>query len=245
MTKRPAGAERELRIVYMRLDKIKRDPDNPKDHDLGALAESFKRFGFVAPVAINEATGMLLLGHGRLDELERAKIAGDDPPAGIKVTIKDGMWRAPVIRGITLSDTDGKAYLIADNRLVELGGWHDPELVKRLMEVGGSEPAEGLKGVGFDGDDLDALISLVGGETDWFDAGKLPDAPTVPGADTKAYVIAVVYISFEEEATFDRGLEALTFGERTVQRKESKYAQIDGETYLERWEAAAKREVAN
>lgn len=232
-----ARKERELRIQYTRLDKIKRDPQNPKEHDLGALSESFERFGFVAPIGVNETTGFLIFGHGRLDELERAKIAGDDPPEGIKVNKSDGMWRVPVIRGVSLSDDDGSAYIVADNRLVELGGWDDPKLAEMLMAVAGGDAEAGLKGVGFDGDDLDRLISEVGGEIDFFDAGKLPDVPEVAGADTKAYVIAIVFVSFEDENTFDRGLTALTFGERNVQRQESKYAQIDGEQYLERWEA--------
>jgi hypothetical protein len=110
-----------------------------------------------------------------------------------------------------------------------------------LVELAGGDAAIGLKGTGYDGDELDKLVSLVGGEADWFDASKLPDVPEeVAGADTKAYVVAVVFVSFQEEQSFERGLTALTYGERTVQRKESKYAQIDGETYLERWEASAE-----
>ena len=229
----------ELWIEYVRLDGIHRDPTNPKDHDLGALAESLKRFGFVAPMGMNEETGLLLFGHGRLDELEDLRLRGQPAPENIRLDPADGMWKAPVIRGIHMTAAEGRAYVIADNRLVELGGWNEPMLAQRLVEITAADPAAALQGTGFDADDLDNLVRTVGGNQDWFDAGKLPDVPTVPGADTKAYVVAVVFVSFQEEATFQRGLEALTYGERKVQRESAKYAQIDGESYLARWETAA------
>lgn len=229
----------ELWIEYLRLDTIHRDPTNPKDHDLGALAESLKRFGFIAPMGMNEETGLLLFGHGRLDELEDLRLRGEPVPENIQADPSDGMWKAPVIHGIHMTEAEGRAYVIADNRLVELGGWNEPLLAQRLVEITATSPAFALRGVGFDADDLDNLVRTVGGNQDWFDAGKLPDAPQVPGGDTSAYVVAVAFVSFREEATFERGLMALTYGERKVQRESSKYAQIDGETYLARWEAAA------
>jgi len=229
--------ERSLNIDYVPLHELKRDPSNPKDHDLQALAESLERFGFVAPMGVNEATGMLLWGHGRLDQLQAWAAAGRPVPPGVRQA-EDGTWLVPVVRGVHLPERDGQAYIIADNRLVELGGWNEPALVKTLIALAGDEAAEGLRGTGFDPDDLDRLVAIVGGGTDPFDAGNLPDAPIVPGADTKAYVVAVVFVSFKEDETFQRGLSALTFGERNVQRQESKFAQVDGELYLPRWEAA-------
>jgi hypothetical protein len=229
----------ELWIEYLRLDTIHRDPTNPKDHDLGALAESLKRFGFVAPMGMNEETGLLLFGHGRLDELEDLRLRGEPVPDNIKVDPADGMWMAPVIHGIHMTEAEGRAYVIADNRLVELGGWNEPLLAQRLVEITATSPAFALRGIGFDADDLDNLVRAVGGNQEWFDPGKLPGVPEVPGGDTGAYVVAVVFISFREEPTFQRGLMALTYGERKVQRESAKYAQIDGETYLDRWEAAA------
>jgi hypothetical protein len=232
----PGTDEGEVYIEYTRLDEIHRDPQNPKDHDLGALGQSFKRFGYVLPMAVNENTGLLMAGHGRLDQLEAMRIGGMEPPTRIKTDDQDGMWLAPVIRGIRMSPEDGKAYVIADNRLVELGGWNEPMLVERLIEIAGGDAEQMLLGTGFDAEDLDRMIALIGGKTDHFDAGDLPDAPAVEGANTKAYIVAVVFVSFKEESTFERGLGALTFGERAVQREASRYAQIDGEKYLERWE---------
>ena len=42
---------------------------------------------------------------------------------------EDGDWLVPVVSGVNIeSEKDALAYLVADNRLVELGGWNAPEL---------------------------------------------------------------------------------------------------------------------
>lgn len=149
--------QREVYIEYMRLDEIQRDAANPKDHDLSALAESLERFGFVSPMGINEKTGKLLWGHGRLDDLVAFMDEGKPILEGLQVD-EDGMWKVPVVRGVHLNQKDGTAYLISDNRQVELGGWNEPKLVETLIRIAGGDG--GLRGTGFDGDDVDTLIRL-------------------------------------------------------------------------------------
>lgn len=149
-------AQRQLTVDYLRLADIQPDPDNPKDHDLGALSESLARFGFVAPMGVNELTGKLLWGHGRLAELKRLRKAHDFPPDGIQLD-SDGEWLVPVIRGVELSEQNGRAYLVTDNRLTELGGWREAQLIETLVKIGGPTGV-GLRGTGYDGDDLDKLI---------------------------------------------------------------------------------------
>jgi hypothetical protein len=61
----------------------------------------------------------------------------------------------PVVRGVNLPDEEAEAYAIADNRLVELGGWDDETPAEVLSDLAASE---GLEGVGFDEDDLDELL---------------------------------------------------------------------------------------
>jgi len=150
--------KREVRIEYMRLDEIQRDLSNPKDHALSALAESLERFGFVSPMGINEKTGKLLWGHGRLDDLIAVMDEGKPALEGIQVD-DDGMWKAPVVRGVHLNSKDGTAYLISDNAQVIIGGWNEPKLVETLIRIAG-EDGFGLRGTGYDGDDVDALIRL-------------------------------------------------------------------------------------
>jgi hypothetical protein len=149
----PVSSESQY-IEYTPLSKLLRAPRNPKDHDIGALAESMKRFGYVAPMLLNESSGRLVGGHGRLERLEQAKDSGEVPPKRIQVKGKE--WLVPVVRGIAFeSDEEAEAYLLADNRLVELGGWKDEELLPILKDL--AEGA-GLEGVGFDADDLDQML---------------------------------------------------------------------------------------
>ena len=59
----------ELRIEYMPLREVRGWDRNPKGHDTAELEESFKRFGFVTPLILDEGTGQLVAGHGRLEAL--------------------------------------------------------------------------------------------------------------------------------------------------------------------------------
>ena len=156
-----------LRLEYVPLSELKRWERNPKDHDLGELGQSFRRFGYVSPIIIDEGTGRVAAGHGRLDELTGMKARGDDPPA--RVVVDNGDWQVPVVRGIAFNDElEMEAYAVADNRLVERGGWNEPELLQVLVPLLGGP---GLGGVGFDADDVDALAAFTSMMGDW----KLPD----------------------------------------------------------------------
>ncbi|MBZ9713771.1 hypothetical protein [Deinococcus multiflagellatus] len=121
-----------LRIEYLPLDQLARWPGNPKEHAEGAIAASISRFGFRDPLAIDEASGRLIAGHGRLSVLERAHAAGQPAPQFVQVR-EDGMWLVPVTRGGSFADRDeASAYLIAHNRTGELGGWNDELLAGML-----------------------------------------------------------------------------------------------------------------
>jgi hypothetical protein len=157
----------QRRIEMRPLSEILRAADNPKDHDLGAILTSVSHFGFVEPMALDERTGRLVAGHGRLETLQAMQHKGHPPPDGIEVR-EDGEWLAPVVLGwSSTSDAQANAYLIASNRLTILGGWDDPSLAAMLQELA---HAGELEPSGFDGDDLDAMLKrladdvIAGGE---------------------------------------------------------------------------------
>lgn len=125
------------RIEYMRLSALPRADRNPKRHDDAGIRASFAQFGYVEPVVIDERTGKLVAGHGRVENLEAAKAAGMDPPEG--VLVKGGEWTVPVMRGwASENDLQADAYLVASNRLTEQGGWDDRALQAMLSEMAGS-----------------------------------------------------------------------------------------------------------
>lgn len=154
-----------LRLEYMPLDELRRAPRNPKDHDLGFLSRIMGKWGYTDPVLIDERTGALVAGHGRLDTLEAKRRIGDDPPKHIEVTAS-GDWLIPVIRGwASEDDDDAEGYLVADNRATELGGWLEGELtevLKRQALLG----TEALEDTGYGHEDLEVMLARQAGMFD-------------------------------------------------------------------------------
>jgi hypothetical protein len=112
------------RIEYVRLSALKLAKRNPKTHDVAAIMASIRRHGFIDPLVENERTGRLVAGHGRCEAIQAIKVdTPDAPPARVKVDV-DGEWLLPVIRGIAFKDERrAEEYLLASNRLSEIGGW--------------------------------------------------------------------------------------------------------------------------
>ena len=151
-----------LEIRYEDLDDIVGADNNPKDHDLGVLYQSMQRFGFTNPIIMNESTGKLLAGHGRLQTLQMMKDNGEDAPKRIDVVkdIEDDRietWYVPVLYGVSIDNvSEAQAYLIADNRLTELGGWKPMDLMDSLTEI--IEETGNLDGTGYDLDDVETIL---------------------------------------------------------------------------------------
>ena len=159
----------QIHIEYVPLAAVQPAARNPKKHSLPDLIASIKRFGFVQPVAMNEETGKLVAGHGRLEALLAMKEAGEPVPA--RVVEKNGEWYVPVLRGVSLKDEqEAEAFLVADNRLVELGVFDPTELLAILQDA--QKSAGALDGIGFSSVDVDDLIqrsvglAILAGEVD-------------------------------------------------------------------------------
>jgi 3',5'-cyclic AMP phosphodiesterase CpdA len=82
--------------------------------------------------------------------------AGESPPEGVLVD-DDGTWLPPIVRGwSSRSDADAEAYLIANNRTTERGGWEERMLAEVLADVRDADP-DLLAATGFTPDDLTRL----------------------------------------------------------------------------------------
>jgi ParB-like chromosome segregation protein Spo0J len=145
----------QIDIEYKNIKEIEGADINPKDHDIGTLYNSINRFGFTQPLLINKTTNKLLAGHGRLITLLQMQRAGDTPPDRILETDQD--WQVPVYLIDIKDEAEAQAYLIADNRLTELGGWKNDELLLSLKDI--VEETGSLDGVGWDLEDIDELMS--------------------------------------------------------------------------------------
>ena len=141
-----------VNLQQVALADLQEWPDNPKKHDIDVLRASIRRFGFVAPVIRDETTGRIVAGHGRVEALLRMKEDGEAAPAN--VAERDGDWVIPVLTGLRFkTEKEAEAYLIADNRLVELGGWDQGTLYDMLAGL----EEEARAAIGYLQHDFEAL----------------------------------------------------------------------------------------
>lgn len=155
MSKKPG----QMFIEYVPLGQLQKAPRNPKLHAFDELGQSIDRFGYVQPCLVDEATGQLAAGHGRVERLEKMKAAGVAPPDRIQVD-KAGEWLVPVIRGVAFkSPQEAEAYLVADNRLVEMGGWDDKKLAEILNDL--RSQSTSFEGIGWSEAELDRMVADV------------------------------------------------------------------------------------
>lgn len=147
------------RMEYMDLDAIEPADRNPKGHAEDLIAASIDRFGLMDTPMLDERTGKLVGGHGRVDALKQLRDAGAPAPDGVTVTA--GKWRTPVQRGwASANDTEALAAGVALNRLTERGGWTG-DLYNVLDELitASTEELDLLYGLGFDQPDVDLLLT--------------------------------------------------------------------------------------
>jgi hypothetical protein len=144
-----------VRVEYVALRDLVRWPSNPKRHDEPGIEHSIRTHGFVQPLLLDERTGRLVAGHGRLDALSRMRDSGEPPPRRIRTAAGD--WLVPVLRGISFaSEADAERYLLADNQLTTAGGWDEHDLGAMLARLRLSDVDLGH--LGWEDADLAALM---------------------------------------------------------------------------------------
>jgi hypothetical protein len=109
------------------------------DEQVAQIAASIKEFGWTNPILIDGGNG-IIAGHGRL--LAARKL---------------GYKEVPTIELSELTETQKKAYIIADNRLALNAGWDNEMLTIELNDL----LADGfaLELLGFDPNEIDSLLT--------------------------------------------------------------------------------------
>ena len=111
-----------LELRYIPLSQARLWDDNPKRHDLEALARSIATHGFGDPPKFDATLGGLVYGNGRTEALGKMHADGQGPPRGVAV-LEDGEWAVPVIFGVDAESRDAAvAFAIDHNNLTLLGG---------------------------------------------------------------------------------------------------------------------------
>jgi len=142
-------------LKWIDIGKVELLPQNTKDHDAGAIIESIKRFGFIDPIGLNTETNRAFDGNGRLEALRVMKVQGMECPKGVRA--EGGKWLAPFFC-FQIPEKEEQAAAIALNKTNELGGWDYDALAKVLSNL--ATLPDGLKGTGWDTDDLDAILAF-------------------------------------------------------------------------------------
>ena len=151
-----------LKIVQKPVDKLIPYVNNSRTHSdeqIAQIASSIKEFGWTNPILVDGENG-IIAGHGRL--MAARKLGHKEVPT---IELKD------------LTETQRKAYIIADNRLALNAGWDNEMLTIELNEL----LADGfaLEILGFDTKELDALLEpeVMEGLTDEDEVPPLPEEP--------------------------------------------------------------------
>jgi DNA modification methylase len=129
------------------------------DEQVAQIAGSIKEFGFNNPVLVDKDNS-IIAGHGRL-----------------MAARKLGMDKVPVVQLEHMTEAQRKAYVLADNRIALNSGWDTSMLTIELQDL---KDYIDLSLLGFDPDELDALLNPIV-ETDGLtDEDAVPDVPDEP-----------------------------------------------------------------
>jgi len=151
-----------LEVAYIATTDVIPYANNPRTHSdqqVAQVAASIKEFGFNNPILLDEHNG-IIAGHGRLAAAQKL-----------------GMDLVPTITLAGLTEAQRKAYVIADNKLTENGGWDYDLLaveIERLKELDVD-----IDLTGFDPTELDTILEpeIVEGLTN---EDEVPEAPEEP-----------------------------------------------------------------
>ena len=111
------------KIEYVSIDTLIPYARNARTHSdvqVAQIAASITEFGWTNPILVDGAKGVIA-GHGRL--LAARKLRHDE---------------VPVIELSHLTDTQKRAYIIADNKLSLNAGWDDEVLSVELEQLDGA-----------------------------------------------------------------------------------------------------------
>ena len=125
-----AKADKICEVAVCELRPYDNNAKVHSDEQVDMICNSIKEFGFISPCLIDK-DNRIIAGHGR-----------------VMAAKKLGLKKVPCVYIEGLTEEQYKAYIIADNRLTELGGW-DEELLNAELEAL-SEEGFDIELTGFD-----------------------------------------------------------------------------------------------
>ena len=129
------------------------------DEQVAQIAGSIKEFGFNNPVLVDKDNS-IIAGHGR-----------------VMAARKLNMDKVPVVILNHLTESQRKAYVLADNRIALNSGWDTSMLSLELQDL---KDDIDLSLLGFDPDELNALLNPIEETEGLTDEDAVPDVPDEP-----------------------------------------------------------------
>src|ERR1035441_8496355 len=130
------------RIEIWLINRLVPYAKNARTHSpeqVAQIAASIVEFGFVNPILVDTNDG-IIAGHGRLLAARQL-----------------GLAEVPVVVLDHLSETQRRAYILADNRLAMNAGWDDAVLAAELGDL--AKAGVELTLIGFSDEELEALLT--------------------------------------------------------------------------------------
>lgn len=146
----------QLEVTYRKVEDLipyARNARTHSDEQVARIASSIKEFGWTNPIIIDGENG-IVAGHGRT--LAARKL---------------GLEEVPCIELKNLTETQKRAYILADNRLALDAGWDNEMLALELGDL--KDAGVDLELTGFSDEELDELLATPTDSTD----GSEDEAP--------------------------------------------------------------------
>jgi DNA modification methylase len=151
-----------MKIQEVAVNKLIPYAKNSRTHSpeqVGQIAASIKEFGFRNPILVDGVS--IIAGHGRL--LAAQKL---------------GLDQVPTIDCSDMTESQKKAYIIADNKLAMNAGWDNAMLTIELQDL--EDEGFDLTLTGFDDKEIDALLNVIEGSDGLTDEDAVPETPLEP-----------------------------------------------------------------
>lgn len=161
-----SGPMQSLHIDYRPLESLipyARNARTHSDEQIASIAASIREFGFNNPVLVDGRRGVIA-GHGRILAARQL-----------------GMGELPVIELAHLSESQKRAFILAENKLTERAGWDHELLSLEMAELDAA--GFDLELTGFEAGEIDALLKSTDDTSDSSsedNADEVPDTPVQP-----------------------------------------------------------------
>ena len=132
-----------LKVYRVAIGDLHEDPDNVRTHDkrnIEAIKTSLTKFGQVEPLVVQDKSGLIIGGHGRLQSMKEL-----------------GWIEVDVVR-LDIDDAKAKALGLALNRTAELANW-DYRGLQTILEGLNAEADGIMDGLGWTPEEIETLCA--------------------------------------------------------------------------------------